>query len=97
MKRRTPAALSICIVALMLVTVGCNKKDSDSLPSLAPEAKKEVPAQKESKAVTDPGKVLVEVDGKKLTQGEADAEINKGLAMYMGQIPEEQLGRSAKR
>ena len=93
MKRRSPAALSICIVALMLVTAGCNKKDSDTLPSLTPEAKKELPAQKESKAATDPGKVLVEVDGKKLTQGEADAEINKGLAMYMGQIPEEQLGQ----
>jgi len=95
-KWRTPAAFIICIAVLMLVTAGCNKKESDSLPSLTPEAEKAVPAQKESKAskpATDPGKVLVEVDGKKFTEGDADAEINKSLAMYMGQIPEDQLGQ----
>jgi len=93
MKWRIPAALIICIIAVMLVTAGCNKKDSDSLPSLTPEAKKESTPQKETKATTDPGKVMVEVDGKKFTQGEADAEINKSLAMYMGQIPEDQLAQ----
>ena len=96
MKWRTPAAFIICIAALMLVTAGCNKKESDSLPSLTPEAEKAVPTQKESKASktpADPGKVLVEVDGKKFTEGDADAEINKSLAMYMGQIPEDQLGQ----
>jgi len=93
MKWRIPAALIICIVAAMLVTAGCNKKDSDSLPSLTPEAQKGDTAPKETKAATDPGKVLVEVDGKKFTQGEADAEINKSLAMYMGQIPEDQLAQ----
>ena len=52
MKWRIPAALIIGIAAVMLVTIGCNKKDSDSLPSITSEAKKEVPAQKESKAAT---------------------------------------------
>ncbi len=93
MKWRIPAALIIGIAAVILVTSGCNKKDSDSLPSLSTEAQKDVPAQKETKAATDPGTVLVEVDGKKFTQGEADAEINKSLAMYMGQIPEDQLAQ----
>jgi len=95
-KWRIPAAFIICIAVLMLVTSGCNKKESDSLPSLTPEAEKAVPTQKESKASktpADPGKVLVEVDGKKFTEGDADAEINKSLAMYMGQIPEDQLGQ----
>ena len=96
MKLRTPAALIACIAALMLVTAGCSKKESDSLPSLSPQEQKAPQAQKESKAVTppaDPGKVLVEVDGKKFTEGDADAEITKSLAMYMGQIPEDQLGQ----
>ncbi len=93
MKWRIITALIVCTIAAMLVIAGCNKKDSDSLPSLTPEAKKGNTPQKESKAATDPGKVLVEVDGKQFTQGEADAEINKSLAMYMGQIPEEQLAQ----
>ena len=95
-KWRTSAAFIVCITAVLLVTAGCNKKESDSLPSLNPQEQKAAPAQKESKAVTppaDPGKVLVEVDGKKFTEGDADAEITKSLAMYMGQIPEEQMGQ----
>ena len=40
MKWRIITALIVCTIAAMLVIAGCNKKDSDSLPSLTPEAKK---------------------------------------------------------
>jgi hypothetical protein len=53
-KWRTPAAFIICIAVLMLVTAGCNKKESDSLPSLTPEAEKAVPAQKSPRHPSPP-------------------------------------------
>lgn len=91
-KETVIGGLIISIIVGMLVTAGCNKKDSSSLPDLAAEKGKAKTAQKMTGETTpNSNKVLVEVDGKALTQAEADEKINKSLAPFKGQISEDQL------
>jgi FKBP-type peptidyl-prolyl cis-trans isomerase (trigger factor) len=89
-KKRPLYAIFIFCVALM-VAIGCNKKDS-AAPSGSTEGNAAKPAaQKPAVSKSDPAKVLVEVDGKKFTQTEADKEIDMKLASAMGQLPEDQM------
>ena len=70
-----------------LVVVGCGKKES------AAEAEKKAEAKPAASAV-DPNKVAVEVNGKKLTYGELDADVAKIIEMQ--KVPAEHAAEAQK-
>ncbi len=85
------AKLLLCIIVAVVGAAGCNKKDNGRLPDSASEQNPAGTAHKETGQSADSHKVLAEVDGKTITQGEADDKINKSLAPFKGQISEDQL------
>lgn len=99
MKGKSPLYLIIFMCTVTVVISGCNKKDAATSAGSSAQQEAaagktdstEVKVEKAVTAKTDPAKVLVEVNGKKFTQGEADNEINSRLSGAMGQIPETQM------
>lgn len=92
-KETVMVRLIISVIVGMLVAAGCNKKDSGSLPDLTSEKKRAETTQHETDDTSHAHKVLVEVDGKTLTQSEADEKINKSLSPFKGRIAENQLSQ----
>lgn len=80
-----PLCLLIC-AALFIIT-GCGKSDTAGTPKTESEAALESAGAPKA----EPSKVLVEVNGKKFTQADADKELSGKLAGLLGQVPEAQL------
>jgi len=79
--------LSMLICTTLFIIAGCGKNDTAGTPKTESDAALEsVTAPK-----AEPSKVLVEVNGKKFTQADADKEISGKLAGLLGQVPEAQL------
>jgi len=79
--------LSMLICTALFIITGCGKNDTAGTPKTESDAALEsVTAPK-----AEPSKVLVEVNGKKFTQADADKEISGKLAGLLGQVPEAQL------
>jgi peptidyl-prolyl cis-trans isomerase C len=83
MKVKNLLPLIILLCAAFLINTGCGKNDTSGTAKTMPGA------EQENSAVLS--KVLVEVDGKKFTQGDADKQISSKLAGLLGQVPEAQL------
>lgn len=71
------------VCAALFIITGCGKSDTSGTAKTMPGA------EQENSAVLS--KVLVEVDGRKFTQADADKEISGKLASLLGQVPEAQL------
>ena len=79
--------LSMLICAALFIITGCGKKDNAGTPKTESDAALESVAALK----VEPSKVLVEVNGIKFTQADADKEISGKLAGLLGQVPEAQL------
>ena len=76
-----------------LAVAGCGKKDGGSAAMDAPKAA----AKAETKAApVDPNAVMVSVNGKTLTRGKLDADVEAVLKMQKAQIPPEQMDEAKK-
>ena len=71
------------ICAALFIITGCDKSDTSGTSKTMPGA------EQENSAILS--KVLVEVDGRKFTQADADKEISSKLTSLLGQVPEAQL------
>ena len=81
----------MCTLAVAALAVaGCGRKDDG-----AAAAQKPAETKAAEKAV-DKNAVMVSVDGKKLTRGVLDADVEKLLAARKGQIPAEQVEEARK-
>jgi len=94
--------MGAAIVAAAMVA-GCCDKDNckdktcaekaaptkEAVPAAEEAAKSETPAPAEEKK--DPNEVLLTVNGKKLTRGEIDADVEKVVASYGDKMPKDQL------
>ena len=79
--------LIILFCAAIFIITGCGKSDTAGTPKTDSNAALEGVAASKSA----PSKVLVEVNGKKFTQADADKDISSKLASLLGQVPEAQL------
>ena len=76
-----------------LAVAGCGKKDGGAAATDAPKAA----AKAETKAApVDPNAVMVSVNGKTLTRGKLDADVEAVLKMQKAQIPPEQMDEAKK-
>ena len=76
-----------------LAVAGCGKKDDGAAATDAPKAA----AKAETKAApVDPNAVMVSVNGKTLTRGKLDADVEAVLKMQKAQIPPEQMDEAKK-
>ena len=76
-----------------LAVAGCGKKDDGAAATDAPKAA----AKAETKAApVDPNAVMVSVNGKTLTRGKLDADVEAILKMQKAQIPPEQMDEAKK-
>jgi len=93
---RKQAWMAVAGLLAVAVGAGCTKKESAARApqagSKAPAAMANTPAALMAPDVA-PGTVLVEVDGTKLTVGEADQRIEQAMAMRGMEIPAEQRAR----
>ena len=88
------AGLTVSLGALLTIGSGCSK--NESTPAAAPEVDLSKAADLFSNPVqdaTDPGKVLAEVDGKKITQGEVDEEVENMMKRARRKLPPERLAQ----
>ena len=77
-----------------LAVAGCGKKDGGAANADAPKA---AAAKAETKAApVDPNAVMVSVNGKTLTRGKIDADVEAVLKMQKAQIPPEQIEEAKK-
>ena len=72
-----------------LAFAGCDKKAGDAAAAKPAETKAAAPA-------VDKNAVMVVVNGKKLTRGEIDADVELVLSSRKGQIPAEQMDEARK-
>lgn len=80
------------ILLLVIVTaVGCNERKSVEAPAAKTASVPFKPALAVSKPMGNPADVLVDIDGTKLTRGEASVNVEKELARYEGMVPPERL------
>ena len=70
-----------------VMLAGC-KKEAEEAPEKAPE--KEVAAEGIVETVRDPNEVSIEIDGKKLTSGQIDADVEAYIKAMGEKIPEDQ-------
>ena len=78
-----------------LAVAGCGKKDDGTAASA--DAPKAAAATAEKKAApVDPNAVMVSVNGKTLTRGKLDADVEAVLKMQKTQIPPEQIEEAKK-
>ncbi|MDO5318628.1 MAG: peptidylprolyl isomerase [bacterium] len=78
-----------------LAVAGCGKKDDGAAASA--NAPKAAAATAEKKAApVDPNAVMVSVNGKTLTRGKLDADVEAVLKMQKAQIPPEQIEEAKK-
>ena len=76
-----------------LAVAGCGKKDDGAAATDAPKAA----AKAETKAApVDPNAVMVSVNGKTITRGKIDADVEAILKMQKAQIPPEQMDEAKK-
>ena len=76
-----------------LAVAGCGKKDGGAAATDSPKAA----AKAETKAApVDPNAVMVSVNGKTLTRGKLDADVEAVLKMQKAQIPPEQMDEAKK-
>ena len=76
-----------------LAVAGCGKKDDGAAATEAPKAA----AKAETKAAPgDPNAVMVSVNGKTITRGKIDADVEAILKMQKAQIPPEQMDEAKK-
>ena len=76
-----------------LAVAGCGKKDGGAAATDAPKAA----AKAETKAApVDPNAVMVSVNGKTITRGKIDADVEAILKMQKAQIPPEQMDEAKK-
>ena len=76
-----------------LAVAGCGQKDDGAAATDAPKAA----AKAETKAApVDPNAVMVSVNGKTLTRGKLDADVEAVLKMQKAQIPPEQMDEAKK-
>ena len=90
----------LAAVLIFALLAGCSPKDekasapppqAESAPA-APAPQPQLPPQPDPAALTAvPANLVAEVDGKKLTQGQLDAEVQKRLAQLKDQIPADRL------
>lgn len=76
-----------------LAVVGCGKAGGGEAEAAKPGAKAEAGTRAAS---ADKGAVMVAVNGKKLTRGEIDADVERLIAARKDQIPPEQLEAAKK-
>ena len=78
-----------------LAVAGCGKKDDGATKADAPKAA--AAAKAETKAApVDPNAVMVSVNGKTITRGKIDADVEAVLKMQKAQIPPEQIEEAKK-
>ena len=78
-----------------LAVAGCGKKDDGAAKADAPKAA--AAAKAEAKAApVDPNAVMVSVNGKTLTRGKLDADIEAVLKLQKDKIPPEQIEEAKK-
>ena len=90
----------LAAVLIFALLAGCSPKDekasapppqAESVPA-APAPQPQLPPQPDPAALTAvPANLVAEVDGKKLTQGQLDADVQKRLAQLKDQIPADRL------
>ena len=90
----------LAAVLIFALLAGCSPKDekasapppqAESAPA-APAPQPQLPPQPDPAALTAvPANLVAEVDGKKLTQGQLDADVQKRLAQLKDQIPADRL------
>ena len=85
--------LSMLICAALFIITGCGKKDNAGTPKTESDAALESAAEMKA----EPSKVLVEVNGIKFTQADADKEISGKLAGLWGRFPRPSWYRSGRR
>ena len=81
---------SLAVAALVVAGCGDNKGGATSAPA-ADKAKASAPAKP-----VDKNEVMVSVNGKKLTRGEIDADVETFIAARKSQIPPEQIEEAKK-
>ena len=78
------------LVALLAVTLGCSKEETQPLTSVA-ATEPQVVAQLPSVSDGDPSDILVEVDGKTLNRAQADEELGYRMTAIQSRIPPEKI------
>jgi len=89
--------MGAAIVAAAVVAGCCDKETcndkacADKAPAAAKEAKESGEATTPAAEKKDSNEVVLTVNGKKLTRGEVDADVEKVIASYGDRMPKEQL------
>lgn len=86
--------MSLIVLAALLTGCQGESNRAEAQTDMPPEPT--TPPALEPAATTDPSEVLVEVNGKTLTRGEADAEVNNRLAAIRERVPAERIGMIQK-